>query len=145
VFKDGIVTLDMEAISGSTILLGARPANESTVAGNFRRAGCVVLGKITLTEWQNFRYTNQHTGWTARGGQCTGAFYRNMKASGSSTGSAVATSLGLAFAGEGAEVPSPHFKRLFWTRPADGHGACRQMAVLQPRRKGQHCRAQGDS
>ncbi len=102
--KDSIVTLDMETTSGSTILFGARPANESTVAANLRRAGCVVLGKAALTEWQNFRYTNQPTGWSARRGQCTGAFHPNMKASGSSTGSAVATSLGPAFAGVGAEV-----------------------------------------
>ena len=54
VFKDSIVTFDMEATSGSTILLGAKPANESTVAANLRRAGCVLLGKAALTEWQNF-------------------------------------------------------------------------------------------
>lgn len=94
----------MEATSGSTVLLGAKPANESTVAASLRRAGCVILGKAAQTEWQNFRYNNQPAGWTARRGQCTGALYPNMKASGSSTGSAVATSLELAFAGVGAEV-----------------------------------------
>ncbi|KAK4197978.1 amidase signature domain-containing protein [Triangularia verruculosa] len=104
VFKDCIVTHDMEATSGSTVLLGAKPANESTVAANLRRAGCVILGKAAQTEWQNFRYTNQPTGWTARRGQCTGTFFPNMKASGSSIGSAVATSLGLSFAGVGAET-----------------------------------------
>jgi len=132
VFKNSIVTLDMEATSGSTILLGAKPANESTVAANLRRAGCVVLGKAALTEWQNFRYTNQPTGWAARRGQCTGAFYPNMKASGSSTGSAVATSLGLAFAGVGAEVlpRQRHSKHLSLTCETDGHGAYRQMAAF---------------
>jgi len=40
VLKDNIVTLDkMEATAGSYILLGAKPADESTLAGNLRRAG----------------------------------------------------------------------------------------------------------
>ena len=107
VFEDSIVTFDMEATSGSTILLVTKPGIESTVAANFRPAGCVVLGKAALTERQNFRDTNQPTGWSARRGQYTGTFYPNMKASGSSTRSTVTTSLGLAFAGVGAEVP--HF------------------------------------
>ena len=134
VFKDSIVTFDMEATSGSTILLGAKPANESTVAANLRRAACVVLGKAALTEWQNFRYTNQPTRGPARRGQCTGAFYPNMKASGSSTGSAVATSLGLAFAGVGAEVLCLHIisNTLHFTSKlmTNGCGACRQMAAF---------------
>ena len=37
-------------------------------------------------------------------GQCTGPYYPNMKASGSSTGSAVSTALGLTFAALGTEV-----------------------------------------
>lgn len=102
--KDCIVTIDTEATSGSTILLGARLANESTVAAKLRQAGCILLRKAAQTEWQNFLYINKPTGWTAQRGQCTGTFYPNMKASGSRTGSAVATSLGLAFAGVGAEV-----------------------------------------
>ncbi|KAK4141352.1 amidase signature domain-containing protein [Dichotomopilus funicola] len=103
--KDNIVTLDeMEATAGSFILLGAKLANESTVAANLRRAGCVLLGKAAFSEWANYRWTNAPSGWNARRGQCTGAFYPNMKASGSSTGSAVATSLGLCFAGIGTET-----------------------------------------
>ncbi|KAH6615781.1 putative amidase [Chaetomium sp. MPI-SDFR-AT-0129] len=105
ILKDNIVTLDkMEATAGSFILLGAKPANESTVAANLRRAGCVLLGKAALSEWANYRWTNAPSGWNARRGQCTGAFYPNMKASGSSTGSAVATSLGLCFAAIGTET-----------------------------------------
>lgn len=111
VLKDNIVTLDkMEATAGSFILLGAKPANESTVAANLRRARCVLLGKAALSEWSNYRWTNAPSGWNARRGQCTGAFYPIMKASGSSTGSAVATSLGLCFAAIGTEVQTtlPH-------------------------------------
>lgn len=51
----------MGATSVSTVLLGAKPANESTMAANLRRAGCVVLGETALAEWQNFRYGKQPT------------------------------------------------------------------------------------
>lgn len=103
--KDNIVTLDkMEATAGSFVLLGSKPAHESTVAASLRRAGCVLLGKASMTEWANFRWTNAVSGWNPRRGQCTGAFYPNMKASGSSTGCAVALSLGLTAIAVGTEV-----------------------------------------
>jgi amidase len=101
----------MEATAGSYALVGAKPKLEATVVRKLREAGAIILGKANLSEWANCRWTNAGTGWTARGGQCTGAFFPNMKASGSSTGSAVGTSLGLAFASIGTEVPfhSVHF------------------------------------
>lgn len=103
--KDNIVTLDrMEGTSGSHALLGAKPAHESTVAQKLRDAGAILLGKTNLSEWANARWNNASTGWSPRGGQCTGPFYPRMKASGSSTGSAVATVLGLTFASLGTEV-----------------------------------------
>jgi amidase len=113
--KDNIVTLDrMEATAGSFALLGAKPAHESTVATKLREAGAILLGKVTLTEWANYRWTNAATGWCARGGQCTGPFYPKMKASGSSTGCGVATALGLTFAAIGTEVNDPtHHYRTF--------------------------------
>ncbi len=103
--KDNIVTLDqMEGTSGSHALIGSKPAHESTVATKLRGAGVVLLGKTNLSEWANARWSNASTGWSPRGGQRTGPFYPRMKASGSSTGSAVATTLGLTFASLGTEV-----------------------------------------
>jgi hypothetical protein len=57
-----------------------------------------------MAEWSGFRFTSGCSGWSARGGQTKGVFYPNMKASGSSSGSAVAVALGLCFAAVGTEV-----------------------------------------
>ncbi|KAI1126262.1 glutamyl-tRNA amidotransferase subunit A [Nemania abortiva] len=103
--KDNIVTSDqMEATAGSYALIGAKPLYEATIATRLRDAGAIILGKASLTEWANYRWNNAPTGWCPRGGQISGPFYPNMLAASSSTGSAVATSLGLAFAALGTET-----------------------------------------
>ncbi|KAI0539701.1 glutamyl-tRNA amidotransferase subunit A [Xylaria digitata] len=58
------------------------------------RRGAIILGNASLTEWANYGWNNAATGWCPRG----------MKTSGSSTGSVVSTSLGLAFAAIGTET-----------------------------------------
>jgi amidase len=103
--KDNIVTLDsMEATTGSIALVGAKPSRESTIVTALRRAGAIILGKTNMAEWSGFRSTSGCSGWSARGGQAYGPFCANMKASGSSTGSAVAMALGLGSAALGTEV-----------------------------------------
>lgn len=94
----------MDPSSGSRVLRGAVPTKEATVAQKLREAGAIILGTSNLSEFANLRYNNSVSNWSPRGGQCYGAFCENMKASGSSSGSAVATTLGLAFAGIGTEV-----------------------------------------
>ncbi|KAI1333116.1 glutamyl-tRNA amidotransferase subunit A [Xylariaceae sp. FL0255] len=103
--KDNIVTLDnMEATAGSYALIGAIPHRQATVATKLQGAGAIILGKTSMVEWANLRWTNAPTGWCPRGGQVTGPFCPNMVVHGSSTGSAVATCLGLAFAALGTET-----------------------------------------
>jgi amidase len=103
--KDNVVTLDsMQSSSGSHVLVSSRPAKEAAVVTALRKAGAIILGKENLAEWVGLRTSHGTTGWSPRGGQATGIFYPRMKASGSSTGSAIATSLGLAFASFGTEV-----------------------------------------
>ena len=103
--KENIGTSDrVEAAAGSLALVGAKPAQESTVAKKLRDAGAVMLGTTAMTEWANARGTNTGNGWSPRGGQCRGAPAPDMDPSGSSSGSAVATSLGLALATIGTEV-----------------------------------------
>lgn len=107
--KDNIVTLDrMESTSGSYALVGSKAVEESAVVTSLREAGAIILGKTNLAEWVGLRSTSGNSGWSARGGQATGIFYPNMKASGSSTGSAISTALGLAFASLGTEVGPSH-------------------------------------
>ncbi|KAL9115364.1 MAG: hypothetical protein Q9227_000685 [Pyrenula ochraceoflavens] len=103
--KNNIATNDlMNNTAGSYALLGAKVPRDSTIASNLRKAGAIILGKTNLSQWANFRSTNSSNGWSAYGGQTFGAYYPNQDPSGSSSGSGVASSLGLALAALGTET-----------------------------------------
>ncbi|KAH8811102.1 amidase signature domain-containing protein [Xylogone sp. PMI_703] len=103
--KDNIATDDkMNNTAGSFSLLGAKVPTDSTIAANLRKAGAIILGKSNLSQWANYRSSNSTNGWTARGGQTTGAYYHNQDPSGSSSGSGVGSSIGLAMASLGSET-----------------------------------------
>ena len=107
--KDNIVTNDkMEATAGSYALLGAKPAQESSLITKLRKAGAVILGKANLSEWAYVRDSSiiqtWESGWSPRGGQTVGAYYPNSRSDGSSSGSAVGAALGLCVAALGSEV-----------------------------------------
>ncbi|KAF3928621.1 hypothetical protein AA313_de0205030 [Arthrobotrys entomopaga] len=103
--KDNIATLDkMNTTAGSYALLGAVPPSDSTIAAKLRDAGVIILGKSGMSEWANYRSTNGTSGWGARHGQITSAYYPNLDPSGSSSGSAIATDLGLSLATLGTET-----------------------------------------
>jgi amidase len=57
-----------------------------------------------MSQWANFRSDNSSNGWSAYGGQVAGAYYPGMDPSGSSRGSAVGSSIGLALAALGTET-----------------------------------------
>lgn len=78
------------------------PSKESTVAAKLKAAGAIILGKTNLSQWSGMRGTNY--GWSSRGGQCTAAYYPNQDPRGSSSGSGVAASVGLALAAIGTET-----------------------------------------
>ncbi|XMA19796.1 hypothetical protein WAI453_012587 [Rhynchosporium graminicola] len=103
--KDNLVTLDsMEAAAGSTILLGAKLGVESGVARKLRAASAIILGKSNLSKFSGLRTPKGISGWSPRGGLTMGAYCENMKTSGSSSGSSVATALGLAVVSFGTET-----------------------------------------
>lgn len=105
--KDIIATKDrMNNTAGSYALLGAAVPRDSTVVAKLRAIGVVIISKSSVSEWANFRssFGNNSNGWSARGGQITGGYFPNMDPSGSSSGSAVGTSLGLAWAALGTET-----------------------------------------
>jgi amidase len=103
--KNNIATADlMNNTAGSYVLLGAKVPRDATVAAKLRKAGAVILGKTNLSQWANFRSSNSSNGWSAHGGQVYGAYYRGQDPSGSSSGSGVASSLGLAAACLGTET-----------------------------------------
>jgi amidase len=103
--KNNIATNDqMNNTAGSYSLLGAKVPRDATVAAKLRQAGVILLGKSNLSQWANFRSFNSSNGWSAYGGQVTGAYYPSMDPSGSSAGSGVGTSIGLALAALGTET-----------------------------------------
>ncbi|KAL4948437.1 amidase signature domain-containing protein [Aspergillus filifer] len=103
--KDTIATKDnMNNTAGSYALVGAKVPTDSTVARKLREAGAIILGKTNPSEWGSYRIFDSSNGWSAYGGQTYGPFYPHQDPSGSSSGSAVAATLGLATVCLGGET-----------------------------------------
>ncbi|KAK5662707.1 hypothetical protein OQA88_8623 [Cercophora sp. LCS_1] len=103
--KDNIATNDkMNNTAGSFALVGAKVPRDSTMAAKLRQAGAIILGKANLSQWANYRSSNSSSGWSAYGGQVTGAYYPNEDPGGSSSGSGVAAAIGLSLAALGTET-----------------------------------------
>ncbi|KAF1829857.1 amidase signature enzyme [Decorospora gaudefroyi] len=103
--KNNIATADeMNNTAGAWSLIGAKVPRDATVAAKLRQAGAILLGKTNLSQWANYRSSNSSNGWSAHGGQTYGAYYPGQDPSGSSSGSGVSASLGLAFATLGTET-----------------------------------------
>ncbi|KAF2849514.1 amidase signature enzyme [Plenodomus tracheiphilus IPT5] len=103
--KNNIATADeMNNTAGSWSLVGAKVPRDATVASKLRAAGAILLGKTNLSQWANYRSSNSSNGWSAYGGQTYGAYYPGQDPSGSSSGSGVSASLGLAFGTLGTET-----------------------------------------
>ncbi|KAG8706542.1 hypothetical protein FRC09_002355 [Ceratobasidium sp. 395] len=103
--KDNIATLTCEGMNttaGSYALLKSIVPGDATVAAKLRRAGAILLGKANMSEWAGFR-GNITPGWSGRGGQCTSPYYPGADPRGSSSGSGVATAVGLAAGSLGTE------------------------------------------
>ncbi|RDA86599.1 hypothetical protein CP532_6013 [Ophiocordyceps camponoti-leonardi (nom. inval.)] len=104
VVKGAIGTKDkMNTTAGSFALLGAMVEDDSGVVKRLRKAGAIILGKTNMSQWSNVRSSNQPNGWTSVGGQTIGAYVPGQSPSGSSGGSGVAASIGLAWAAVGTD------------------------------------------
>ncbi|KAG2339111.1 amidase signature enzyme [Suillus weaverae] len=104
--KDNIATVAFEGMNttaGSYSLLNSVVPDDAGVVKRLRKAGAIILGKANLSEWAHFR-GNIASGWSGRGGQCTNAYYPNADPCGSSAGSGVAASIGLAAVTLGTET-----------------------------------------
>ncbi|KAL0912616.1 hypothetical protein M5K25_018600 [Dendrobium thyrsiflorum] len=89
--KDNIATRDrLNTTAGSFALLGSVVPRDATVVRRLRRAGAIILGKASLSEWANFRSINAPDGWSARGGQGRNPYNLTAGPCGSSSGSAIA-------------------------------------------------------
>jgi amidase len=101
--KDNINTTGMPTTAGSWALAGSRPGDAFIVA-RLRAAGAVILGKLNLSEWANFRSNPSSSGWSGIGGQTNMAYVLDRNPCGSSSGSGVAASANLATVTVGTET-----------------------------------------
>ncbi|KEP47043.1 glutamyl-tRNA amidotransferase subunit A [Rhizoctonia solani 123E] len=105
--KDNIATLATEGMNttaGSYALLGSVVPSDSTVSAKLRSAGAILLGKTGMSEWAYARDWNLPSGWSGRSGQITNPYFPGADPCGSSSGSGVATAIGLAAGSLGTET-----------------------------------------
>lgn len=87
--KDNIASKDkMETTAGSWMLLGSVVPRDAFVVSQLRKAGAVLMGKATLSEWADMRSSNYSEGYSARGGQVRSPYNLTVNPGGSSSGSA---------------------------------------------------------
>jgi amidase len=66
ILKDNIATQDMPTTAGSVALGASRPEKDATIARKLRRAGAIILGKGTLTEFANFIALRMPSGYSSQ-------------------------------------------------------------------------------
>ncbi|XAR59051.1 hypothetical protein NMG60_11014682 [Bertholletia excelsa] len=103
--KDNIATKDkLNTTAGSYALLGSVVPRDAKVVAKLRKAGAIILGKASLTEWSAFRSSNVPSGWSARGGQVVNPYVKSAGPCGSSAGSAVSVAANMAAVSLGTET-----------------------------------------
>ncbi|KAK0527679.1 hypothetical protein OC842_004785, partial [Tilletia horrida] len=98
-------TMSMSTTAGSYALLGAvSPRNARIITDAVERGGAIILGKTNMSAWAQFKGYLDAQGWSPRGGYTTSAYFPGGNTCGSSSGSAVAASVGLAGATLGTDT-----------------------------------------
>ncbi|KAF8901910.1 amidase signature enzyme [Gymnopilus junonius] len=105
--KDNIATVASEGMNttaGSHSLLGSVVPDDAGVVKRLRKSGAIFLGKASMSEFAHFRSDHMASGWSGIVGQNTNAYYPGADPCGSSSGSGVATSIGLVAVALGTET-----------------------------------------
>ncbi|EYU37924.1 hypothetical protein MIMGU_mgv1a026258mg [Erythranthe guttata] len=104
--KDNIGTKDSlnTTTAGSFALVGSVVPRDAGVVMKLRKAGAIVLGKASLSEWANFRGLNAPDGWSARGGQGKNPYILSANPCGSSSGSAISVASNMVAVSLGTET-----------------------------------------
>ncbi|PQQ03202.1 putative amidase [Prunus yedoensis var. nudiflora] len=103
--KDNIATKDkLNTTAGSYALLGSVVPRDAGVVTKLRKAGAIILGKASLSEWSYWRSGDAPSGWSGRGGQGVNPYNFKVTTSGSSSGSAISAAANLAAVTLGTET-----------------------------------------
>ncbi|XP_015893437.3 probable amidase At4g34880 [Ziziphus jujuba] len=103
--KDNIATKDkMNTTAGSFALLGSVVRRDAGVVRKLRKAGAIILGKATLSEWSYFRSDQAPAGWSARGGQGVNPYNLSVTPCSSSSGSAISVAANMVAVTLGTET-----------------------------------------
>ncbi|EXB39269.1 Putative amidase [Morus notabilis] len=149
--KDNIATKDkMNTTAGSFALLGSDVPRDAGVVAKLKKAGAIILGKASLSEWSGFR--GAPPGWSARGGQGVNPYDSATTTCGSSSGSAISAAANFATVTLGTETdgsilcPSS-FNSLVGIKPTVGLTSRAGVVPISPRQDtvGPICRTVSDA
>ncbi|KAB1207598.1 hypothetical protein CJ030_MR7G022900 [Morella rubra] len=94
--KDNIATKDkLNTTAGSYALLGSVVPRDAGVVRKLRKAGAIIIGKASLSEWADFRSAYAPSGWSGRSGQGKNPYVLSADPCGSSSGSAISVAANL--------------------------------------------------
>ncbi|GLT30711.1 hypothetical protein SLA2020_055020 [Shorea laevis] len=103
--KDSIATKDkLNTTAGSFALLGSVVRRDAGVVKKLRKAGAIILGKASMSEWSSFRSLTAPEGWSARGGQGKNPYVLTADPCGSSSGSAISVASNMVAVSLGTET-----------------------------------------
>ncbi|KAG8368135.1 hypothetical protein BUALT_Bualt15G0013600 [Buddleja alternifolia] len=103
--KDNIATKDkLNTTAGSFALLGSVVPRDAGVVMKLRKAGAIILGKASLSEWADFRSLTSPSGWSPRGGQGKNPYVLSAAPCGSSSGSAISVASNMVAVSLGTET-----------------------------------------
>ncbi|GAY66530.1 hypothetical protein CUMW_249440 [Citrus unshiu] len=105
VIEDMIGTNDkLNTTAGSFALLGSVVARDAGVVMKLRKAGAIIMGKASLSEWADFRSLQAPNGFSARGGQGKNPYVLSADPCGSSSGPAISVAANLVAVSLGTET-----------------------------------------
>ena len=104
VIKDNIDIGGKVTSAGSLALKDNIAKSDAFIIGKLKRANYYILGKANLSEWANFRSEDSVSGWSSLGGQTKHYLDDIYNPCGSSSGSAVAVSMGIVDIAIGTET-----------------------------------------
>ncbi|WCJ42171.1 Glutamyl-tRNA(Gln) amidotransferase subunit A [Euphorbia peplus] len=103
--KDNIGTKDkLNTTAGSLALFRSVVARDAGVVMKLRKAGAIILGKASMTEWAAFRSLVMPNGFSPRGGQGKNPYVLSADPCGSSSGSAISVAANLVAVSLGTET-----------------------------------------